>query len=744
MNYPENFDIKYLLELYGDNVIASMTNTKGQITFVSNAYEKISGYTREELLGKPHNIVRHPEMPSSTFKDLWSTIKKEKVWKGEVKNLKKDGGFYWVNATVTPQKNEQGIVIGYASIREDITDKKETIELHKQIETILNNIEDGFLIFNKDLSIKESYSLKCLDILGQNEISNKNISQVLFNNNLELQETFQYGCEKLFETKDINIQELYISLLPQSHSINTKKFTIDYKILPNNEILVLLRDITKELELENQICSEQQKYKMIITIATHKLDAIDLIESFKKFLVIDVEEIELKTLKIKLHTFKGLFSQLQMKNISEAIHIIETSIKYQTFDKSFQEKLSEVLTSELKSINEILGEQYLEPTTSINIELDQLNKLESTLHNIINSSNYNKDKLHILLEDLQEMKKQPLYDMLSIYSVTVENLSKNLAKPMFPLEILGDKHILVKEDFRNFTKSLVHVFRNSIIHGIEDEATRIEYNKNTLGKINCLFEIINNDLVIKIKDDGQGLNLSLIKQRILDLELISSEEIINLSENEIFQFIFKTDFSTSLDIDELSGRGVGLPSIVYEIEKLNGTIDIKNKPLKGLEFIFTIPFKDEKEEYIQDFTNSLYTQFETFLVNDMTIQCTKSENQVRLKRGFFTTTLNVTGKENLLYVIKIEEPLLNTLCYTFTEEQNPNNEMKNDLISEIANIVIGLSIQDFPQNFGIAQLGTPISLDQDIIISFLNNNKSHTIQIDTQYGKAELALIIID
>ena len=109
---------------YDENVIASKTNLFGIITYASKAYQEMSGYTEEELLGKPHNIVRHPDMPKEAFEKMWKAIKDDKVWMGEIKNLKKDGSFYWVTAKVTPIYDEHGVKVGYTSIRHDITREK--------------------------------------------------------------------------------------------------------------------------------------------------------------------------------------------------------------------------------------------------------------------------------------------------------------------------------------------------------------------------------------------------------------------------------------------------------------------------------------------------------------------------------------------------------------------------------------------------------------------------------------------
>lgn len=117
------------LKILDENVITSRTDLGGFITMASKAFCNISGYTQEELLGKPHNIVRHPDMPKSVFKDMWEVIQNNKVWEGEIKNLKKDGGYYWVKATISPDFDERGYKIGYTAIRHDITDKKTVEEL---------------------------------------------------------------------------------------------------------------------------------------------------------------------------------------------------------------------------------------------------------------------------------------------------------------------------------------------------------------------------------------------------------------------------------------------------------------------------------------------------------------------------------------------------------------------------------------------------------------------------------------
>jgi aerotaxis receptor len=96
--------------------LVSRTDLKGIITYANDAFVEISGFSRDELIGKNHNLVRHPEMPEAAFKDLWATVKSGLPWRGMVKNRCKNGDYYWVEAFVVPLKKD-GQIIGYMSVR---------------------------------------------------------------------------------------------------------------------------------------------------------------------------------------------------------------------------------------------------------------------------------------------------------------------------------------------------------------------------------------------------------------------------------------------------------------------------------------------------------------------------------------------------------------------------------------------------------------------------------------------------
>lgn len=119
-----NSSMKLYLDIVDKYVITSSTDLEGIITEVSSAFCKITGYSKEELIGKKHNILSHPSVAKELYQEMWHTITHNQTWSAEMKNLAKNGTFYWVHATITPTYDKYGKKVGYTSITENITDKK--------------------------------------------------------------------------------------------------------------------------------------------------------------------------------------------------------------------------------------------------------------------------------------------------------------------------------------------------------------------------------------------------------------------------------------------------------------------------------------------------------------------------------------------------------------------------------------------------------------------------------------------
>ncbi len=104
-------------------LIVSRTDTQGIITQCNQSFVDMSGYCEAELIGQPHCLLRHPDMPAAAFRDLWETVQAGRQWHGYVKNLRKDGGHYWVYATVVPNVRD-GRIVGFTSVRREPSREK--------------------------------------------------------------------------------------------------------------------------------------------------------------------------------------------------------------------------------------------------------------------------------------------------------------------------------------------------------------------------------------------------------------------------------------------------------------------------------------------------------------------------------------------------------------------------------------------------------------------------------------------
>jgi len=181
--------------------------------------------------------------------------------------------------------------------------------------------------------------------------------------------------------------------------------------------------------------------------------------------------------------------------------------------------------------------------------------------------------------------------MLNIYPIAVKQMGQKLNKEIYSMQIVGDETLKVPTFVKPFVNSLIHVFNNCVEHGIEDIETRVVNQKDEIGQVNCSFDKQNDNLIIVISDDGSGVDTNIIRDVAIAKRLTTKEKFEMISEDEKLQYIFLDKFSTSQNVTITSGRGVGMSSVKYELEKLNGKLNIINKIGNGISFEFIISLK---------------------------------------------------------------------------------------------------------------------------------------------------------
>ena len=236
--------LKQIKEALDKTTIISKTDTKGIITDANKMFEKISGYSKEELIGKPHNIVRHPSMPKAVFKKMWDTIKKGKIFRGVIRNRKKDGGDYYVMANIVPIKDEDGNINEYIAIRQDITKR---MQYQKEKEEFANILIEYFLkqiknpvssIITSSKDIESYIDEKDIDkIQNRNRIILKNA--YLLEKNYKVLHTvsrFNRNKNKLkIHIEPVQITKIIQALFRKYYKLYNKK--MNFKIYNKNIII---------------------------------------------------------------------------------------------------------------------------------------------------------------------------------------------------------------------------------------------------------------------------------------------------------------------------------------------------------------------------------------------------------------------------------------------------------------------------------------------------------------------------
>ncbi|AXX95257.1 PAS domain S-box protein [Arcobacter ellisii] len=274
-----------LLQEYKDAVdessIVSKTNNKGIITYVNEQFCLLSGYKKEELIGKNHNIVRHPDTPKKVFEEIWNTIKNKKIaWKGKIKNKKKDGSYYWVEAFIKPIIDKNGNIEEFIALRNDITEQEEAKEYFK---LKLKGSEDNL---NHSIKLAKEYE-KAIDI-SSILLRTNNFGEIIYVNDKFIELT-QFSREeligsdyKIFKHKDIkdslfeNLELLIddkkiFNKILNNKSKNGDNYWINITIVQikddNNftiEYMWIINDLTELFNLNEEIQSTQKEiiYKM--------------------------------------------------------------------------------------------------------------------------------------------------------------------------------------------------------------------------------------------------------------------------------------------------------------------------------------------------------------------------------------------------------------------------------------------------------------------------------------------------
>jgi two-component system chemotaxis sensor kinase CheA len=244
---------------------------------------------------------------------------------------------------------------------------------------------------------------------------------------------------------------------------------------------------------------------------------------------------------------------------------------------------------------------------TIRVDIDRLDTLLNLVSELIiqktrltdlgtrdNLSKYNEtlEQLDRITSDLHDavmkVRMVPIETVFNRFPRMIRDISKELGKEV-ELKISGQDTELDRTIIDEIGEPLIHLLRNSVDHGLECVETRQKLGKPAKGQINLRAFQDGGYVIIEVEDDGQGFNLKKIKEKALEKNLINKENINTLTEQGVIELLFTPGFSTTNEITDISGRGVGLDVVRTKIQSLGGTIDVATQQGKGSKFTIRLP-----------------------------------------------------------------------------------------------------------------------------------------------------------
>ena len=182
----------------------------------------------------------------------------------------------------------------------------------------------------------------------------------------------------------------------------------------------------------------------------------------------------------------------------------------------------------------------------------------------------------------------PLKELFSSHKEYVEELADRMNKEINPLVIKDGEFLVDKDRYYGFVSSLIHIFHNMIDHGIETPEERLNKAKEEAGTLKCDLRLVDEEIIITLSDDGQGLDWQQIRNKV-DKDDVHTLAANDLTDKKLKEILFSDGFSTKEEIDMVSGRGTGLAVVKKELENLAGKVQISTEAGVGTSFKFILP-----------------------------------------------------------------------------------------------------------------------------------------------------------
>jgi len=644
------------------------------------------------------------------------------------------------------------------------------------LRNLLDHAGQGFLSFGEELRVSGEYSAECA-VIFHRDIAEETVLALIYPEDRDQQLFLEAVFKKILCEEREFLRETYFSLLPEEIVFGSSYIKVAYKMIDNStdpsqrKIMLILTDRTLQKAMEDRVQAERDILAMIVHVVTHSSDFFATVSQYTSFCQEGMPSLLheqktagdiLATLFRIMHTFKGTFGQLRMNNVMAKLHNMEGTLDAIRSNEmaglegqQLSEKLSVFtpeamlgwLDEDLEILKEKLGEGFFQQEKMLVVDNERLLQIEEKVQCMLSPG-----ECSLLLPDLRRLRYKPIKELLQSYPEYVVALAERNEKAVYPFEIEGGERLVDPLQYHDFMKSLGHVFRNSIMHGLESFEERVESGKDEIGKITCVFLEDQAGVTLVISDDGRGMDATNIREIALKKEICTPEVVRDMQEEEIIQLIFADGFSGAKDVDELAGRGVGLSAVRAELEKLGGTVHVNTTFGKGTQFKFFLPFTqiEEHEPYsIRQLVKPLVSAAEILLKNHAGLQLnnrTYIEGTVggKLKLHKVTTFLGIKGLATGRMVLSADQEVVEHLVAQHFAEETVESSLEKrmeNVLSQYADEIFQHAVKALPDWADSVTAETLVSILAEDASAKYPQSETPTWVLDTDFGKITLSLI---
>lgn len=478
-------------------------------------------------------------------------------------------------------------------------------EKTQSVRNLLDNAGQGFLSFGADLMVKSEYSSECCKIFDS-EISDQNYLQLIAPYFDDGKKSILLSIlESFFAAREYICESAYLSLLPSEAVVNGRSILFEYKRIQGitgKDVMVILTDITEKKEMEKALEQDRETQRLIIKAITCKSELIQLINDFDGALQTsfglyenqsDIKEFLLHFFRT-IHTFKGDFAQYSFHNAMRTLHVFEnriqsllnsSEIEIREIEEIINDaKDASILKIDMDTVEASLGSGYFSESRDISITEERMAVVFDDISAIISDG-----EKEAVKNAYHRLKHRNLKTILLDHKDYITYLAGRLEKGQPEYVVTGDNVYIDSNIYSPVLKNLIHIFRNSLDHGLETEEERVLLNKNPCGTITCAIKRNCDRFSIEISDDGQGIDVEKLKAKAVEKGIFTEGQLAEMDKAALFNLIFIDNLSTKASVSQVSGRGMGMSSLKNECLQLGGSISVDSEQNKGTKFTISLP-----------------------------------------------------------------------------------------------------------------------------------------------------------